>query len=279
MRIHRVDNVFAPSGGATAKSAQWIGTEMLPRPHDGTAKEGLSSSLLQVVHEPEQLDRLRSVLSDFCHRCRNTLNGIKLSLYLCRREARGAVPDCWAELEAIYQQIEVLFDHLQSIYRPMPLTMVWSPLDDLIGHHVPIWRSWYESRGRSLELDAPEAEVQAEFDPAQLGAGLDALASWRAQSDDGGRVTRIGWGARDGWVEVGWEEVGPPDRREPLERAEAREVMRRNSSSGRLDPLALPLLARIVAAHGGGLNFRRGPGFRMTLGWPQSPPTNRGDVA
>ena len=53
-----------------------------------------------------------------------------MSLYLFRREARGDVPDCWDEIEAIYQQVEHLFDHLQSIYRPMALTMVRSPLGD-----------------------------------------------------------------------------------------------------------------------------------------------------
>src|SRR5262249_5336394 len=119
---------------------------MSPRPHEGPAEEGLSSSLLQIVHEPERVDRLRTVLSGFCHRCRNSLNGMKMSLYLFRREACGVVPDSWRDIEAIYQQMEHLFDHLQTIYRPMTVTTMRSPLDHLIHHHAPKWRTWCESR-------------------------------------------------------------------------------------------------------------------------------------
>src|SRR5262249_50972723 len=118
----RIDFSNAPSGGAPARSARPIEyREMSARPHEGPAEEGLSSSLLQIVHDPERVDRLRTALSVFCHRCRNSLNGIKMSLYLFRREARGAVPDSCVDLEAIYQQIVNLFDHLQSIYRPMAI--------------------------------------------------------------------------------------------------------------------------------------------------------------
>jgi hypothetical protein len=222
---------------------------------------------------------LRSVLSGFCHRSRNSLNGIKLSLYLFRREARGAVPDCWGDLEAIYHQIEGLFDRLQTIYRPMPVTIVRSPLGDLIGHHVPKWRSWYESRGRTLEVDLPESEVLGEFDPAQLGLGLDAVACWRGESDAAGGLTRIGWGARDGSIEIHWEELGSRDRCEPPELAGADMRREGGASSRRVDALALPLLARIVAAHGGRLRCDRRPGFCMSLRWPQFQPADRGDVA
>ncbi len=252
---------------------------MSPRPHEGTAEEGLSSSLLQVVYEPERLDCLRSILSAFCHRCRNSLNGIKLSLYLFRREARGAVPDCWGELEAIYHQVEHLFERVQTIYRPMGVTVVRSPLDELIGHHVPKWRSWYESRGRALELDPPEAEVRGDFDPAQLGVGLDALATWRAECADAGRRTRIGWAVRDGWIEVRWEESGPRGVGEPIESAGDIGAAGLGRSSRRVDALALPLLARIVAAHGGRLCRDARSDFGVTLRWPLSQPATHDDVA
>ena len=86
-----------------------------------------------------------------------------MSLYLFRREARGAVPDCWGDIETIYHDIEHLFDHLQTIYRPMPITVVRSPLEDLIDHHVPKWRSWFESRGRTLQLDRPDTRGHRGF--------------------------------------------------------------------------------------------------------------------
>src|SRR4051794_39610109 len=92
-------------------------SKMSPRPHEGPAEEGLSSSLLQIVHDPERVDRLRDSLRGFCHQSRNSLNGIKMSLYLFRREARGALPECWDEVETIYQDVVSLFDRLQTIYR------------------------------------------------------------------------------------------------------------------------------------------------------------------
>jgi hypothetical protein len=226
--------------------------------------------LLPIVHEAERVERLRTMLSGFCHRCRNSLNGIKLSLYLFRREARGAVPDSWGEIEAIYQQVEHLFDHLQTIYRPMTITMVRWPLGELIHRHVSKWRAAFESRGRALQLHPPEAEVTGDFDPGQLGVGLDAMVAWRAEVGGAGGLARVAWGVRDGAIEVRWREANPDDPRDPPEPAGV--FARRNagcSSSRVVDVLAMPLLARIVAAHGGRLHRERGPGFGVLLRWPQ----------
>jgi hypothetical protein len=249
---------------------------MSPRPHEGPAEEGLSSSLLRIVHEAERVERLRAVLSGFCHRCRNSLNGIKMSLYLFRREARGAVPDSWGEIEAVYQQVEHFFDHLQTIYRPMTITMVRSPLDELMHHHVPKWRPWFESRGLALQVDPPECAVIADFDPAQLGVGLDAMAAWRAEVGRAGGLARVAWGGHDGSIEIRWQETTPDDPGEAPEHATVFARRDAGCSSSRLvDVLAMPLLARIVAAHGGRLHRERGTGFGMRLRWPQYRP---GDV-
>jgi hypothetical protein len=215
------------------------------------------------------------MLSGFCHRCRNSLNGIKMSLYLFRREARGAVPACWGDLESIYHRVEHLFDHLQTIYRPMTLAMVRSHLDEVIHFHAPKWRSWFESRGRAIRLDPPECQVPCEFDPAQLGAGLDAMAAWRAEAGDAGTLTRIAWSARDGSIEVRWEEVSSDEPAVPLEVADGFTGRDVASSSRAVDALALPLLARIVAAHGGRLHHVRQPGLIVQLRWPQFQPAGR----
>ncbi len=242
---------------------------MSPRPHEGPAEEGLSSSLLRIVQEPERVQCLRAALSDYCHRYRNALNGIKMSLYLFQREARGAVPDSLDDIEAIYRQIVRLFDHLQTIYRPMAMTMVRSTLDGLIHHQVPTWRSWFESRGLTVQLDPPESEVPADFDPAQLGIGLDALAAWRAESCAPATSTRIAWMARDGWIELRWEEIASQHPRDRSDLA-GRTIPPEGKSAGRrLDLLELPLLARIVAEHGGRIHRTPGEALRLVLDWPQ----------
>jgi hypothetical protein len=252
---------------------------MSPRPHDGPAEEGLSSSFLGLVQDPERVESIRIMLSGFCHKCRNSLNGIKMSFYLFRREAKGAVPDCWGDLESIYHQVEHLFDHLQSIYRPMTLTTVRSRLDEMIDHHAPKWRSWFETKGRTIRLDPPECPVPADFDPAQLGAGLDAMATWRASAVDVLTLTRVAWRAHEGSIELLWEEVPideppvPPDVADGIPRREG------NSTSRPVDALALPLLARIVAAHGGRLQYSREPALVVRLRWPQFQPVDRCDEA
>jgi hypothetical protein len=275
-----IDTRPAPCVGADAKPAEPIGySDMSPRPHEGPAEEGLSSSFLPIVQDREKVECLRTVLSGFCHRCRNSLNGIKMGLYLFRREAMGAVPHCWGELESIYHEVEHLFDHLQTIYRPMSIAMIRSHLDELIDHLVPRWRSWFESRGRSLRLDPPECEVTGDFDPARLGVGLDAMAAWRAEAADAGRLTRIAWSVRDGSIEICWEEAPCDEPPVPLEHVEGLTGRNGSAASRRVDALALPLLARIVAEHGGRLCYTREPWLIVRLRLPQFHPTEPGDAA
>jgi hypothetical protein len=213
---------------------------------------------LQPIHD------LRRLLSGFSHRCRNSLNGMKMSLYLFRREVREKVPPNWGELERTYQKIEVLFDHLQTIYRPMALTMVCSSLGQLIGERAPKWRSSLQTRGRTLQLDPPEQEEVGDFDPILLGIGLDALASWRAESTESGTQTRIGWGTRDGFLELCWEER--------LTFAPSPAPLPDGPSSHPSPPphsLVLTLLARILEAHGGRLEAPAEPALRLKIRWPR----------
>ena len=88
------------------------------------------------------------MLSSFNHHCRNSLNGIKMSLYLFKREAGGPMPGSWLELERIVSSSSsVLFDRLQVIYRPLTLTLVRSPLGRLVDERLPSWRSWFQPSG------------------------------------------------------------------------------------------------------------------------------------
>lgn len=241
---------------------------MSPRPHDGPADDGLSAALLRLVQDDRKVEMLRANLSGFCHRCRNSLNGIKLSLYLFRREARGGVPECWSDLESTYQQVEGLFDALQAIYRPMPIARVRLDVEDLMVEHLPRWRSWFESRGLAIRLDAPDEPVLSDFDPVQLGAGLDALARWRAESGSPGTLARLGWSACGEAIEIFWEESVAVST-EPVQRGDHGSGGERRPAGRPVDALALPLLARVVAEHGGRLQAGRAPGLGVRVRWPQ----------
>ena len=56
------------------------------------------ASILRLVDDPERVECLRKMLSSFNHQCRNSLNGIKMSLYLFKREAGGPMPSAGSNL-------------------------------------------------------------------------------------------------------------------------------------------------------------------------------------
>ncbi len=115
-------------------------------------------------------------------------------------------PPCWVELEQTYQEIERLFDRLQMIYRPLSVTMVRSPLGQLVAERLPSWRSWFTPNGLTLEVDPPEQEVPGDFDPMHLGLGLDAFVAWRAVQCSAMGNPRLSWRIDAGCFEIAWSE-------------------------------------------------------------------------
>jgi hypothetical protein len=240
---------------------------MSPQPQEGPADGGLSSSVLPLVDDPERIDRLRHLLSGFNHRCRNSLNGIKMSLYLSKREWNGLTPPCWHELEQTYQEIERLFDRLHFIYRPLCMTMVRSPLGQLVAERLPSWRSLFTRTGRTLEVDPPPQEARGDFDPMHLGLGLDAFIAWRADQSAAKGNPRLSWRIDTGCFEIAWRDGHSQNTVDSPETETC--YTDETSRPSRVDCLALPLLARIVSAHGGSQEAMRDPTFGLTLRWPQ----------
>jgi hypothetical protein len=216
--------------------------------------------------DSERFERLRQILSTFNHRCRNSLNGIKMSLYLFRRSVDGPMPSGWNELERTYREIEKSFDRLQVIYRPLTMSFVRSPLGQLIAERLPSWRSWFSAHGNSLEIERPDRDTPGDFDPIHLGLGLDAFVAWRAETGSPGSQPRLGWRVSAGSFHVTWTET-------PRTR-ELRDDCQRGSSTEsanfiRGDSLAIPLFARVVAVHGGSLERTGSHAVTLTIRWPQ----------
>jgi hypothetical protein len=216
------------------------------------------------IRTPAYGDAVRQVLSSFSHRCRNSLNGIKLSLYLVRRDPSGPVPSCWNELELTYQEIERLFNYLQTIYRPSAATMVRSPLGRLVADLGPKWRTWFRAKNRILEIDAPAHDSAGDFDPMQLGMGLDALVGWRAEMGDARCHHRLSWNTRNDSFEVRWDELAGSEV-QPVDARQTQPFSEPQRASG----LVLLLLARIAAAHSGELDTNRESALSLRLRWPQ----------
>ena len=112
------------------------------------------------------------MLRSFNHRCRNSLNGIKMSLYLFKREASGPLSCRFVELERTYRAIERSFDRFQVIYRPVSLTMVRSPFGQLVADRLPSWRAWFGSNRHSFQIEAPDQDLAGGLRPDLPGVGV-----------------------------------------------------------------------------------------------------------
>ncbi len=241
----------------------------LPQPEDRATC--LSSSLLTLVSDEEGIESLKDLIATFVHRTRNLLNGIKMSLYILRRGATGKRSVEWAELERVYGAIESLLDRLQMIYKARRVNRIRCPLGQLIRDRMPSWGGLLERRGLVLDIDAPTEDDTAEFDPSSFSLALDAFVSWRAEVAPAGTRSLLGWRINGDHVELWWREDEPDAR----STAASTHSPAANEPSMGIDTLALPLLARITAIHGGVLDARRDPELVMTLRWPRFCPTGQ----
>src|SRR5947209_20312309 len=138
---------------------------MCPLPCEASDEEGLSGSLFRIVQNERQTEQLGEGLRPFSHRCRNLLSGMKMSLHFVRRGSDKPLSERWTEVEQTYATIEQLFDRLQSIYRPMKLTLVHARFASLVEGRAQVWHEWLGVGGATLVVSPPEDDNFCEFDP------------------------------------------------------------------------------------------------------------------
>jgi hypothetical protein len=217
--------------------------------------------------ELEEFDSVRQILRRFSHRCRNSLSGLKMGLYLSQQEVEGPLPQCWVDLTRSYGEIERLFDRLQVLYQPFSISLIRSSIGLLVAERLGSWRAWFSANGRNLEADPPDHDACGDLDPMYLVLGLDAFVAWRAEASVSDWRCRLSWRLSRGRLEVLWRELPPKD--EVRSRACEKSDPGPRRSSSCVDSLALALLARVVSAHGGSLETTFDSGFGMKLGWPR----------
>ena len=97
------------------------------------------------MQSDRQIQQLRQELSGFSHRCRNLLNGMKMSLYFMRRGAEQPLPSWWDGLELNYRGIEEL---ARPVAGDLPAHLVdpgSGPARCLIQERQRLWSDWFES--------------------------------------------------------------------------------------------------------------------------------------
>jgi hypothetical protein len=229
------------------------------------ASATLGQALSRLVTDPVRVEALHAVLGPFCHRSRNILNSLKISLYLARRQetAPGGSEDLWAEVEQRYRMVEEFFDRLQMLWRPLSQALVRIPLSLLLEDRRERWVAQFAAHDRVLQMRATGKDDAGDYDPNSLGAALDAFVAWRAAVGEADRDARLRWQTRERRFELEWDEP-----RAPL-RARAETA----SSALRPESLALPLLGRVIAAHGGVVELVEPSGGHLRLSWPHVAPS------
>jgi hypothetical protein len=222
-----------------------------------------------------QLGPLRHALSDFNHRCRNLLNGMKMSFYLAKRSSPGPLSERWGELDQTYCAVEQLFERLSSIYRTMPLTLLKLRFGSLVDERSRVWDAWFQQTGNTLTLEPPDREAIGELDAMRLIAAIDAFVAWRAESLPRGGRAFLKWATEGGCFQLAWREQThdlPQDEAVSSHAPEARRPLSAATGS-----LSLPLLARVIAEHRGRLTWTREPHVEARIRWPLivSPPAAR----
>ena len=145
--------------------------------------EVLSSLLLRFVQEENDTVELREMLSGSTHRCRNLLNGMKMSLYFVRQEADGPLPRRLTEVEEAYGWIECLLRSAPADLPPVSLTPVRRRISAASWAIEAAGAKRSETpRPKISRSSVPFQESEGEFDPSHLGLGLDSFVSWRAAS-------------------------------------------------------------------------------------------------
>jgi hypothetical protein len=225
--------------------------------NDDDESNDLPAVLSRIVSDLEKIRVLHGILGPFCHQSRNVLNCLKLSLYLSQRNDARSSESLWADLERRYLAVEQLFDRLQTICRPLSLSLIKLSLSLLINERQESWGELFATHQRSLKLIPPEFEDEGEYDPHWLGQALDQFVVWRASTGRAEQDALLRWWTEHGQFHLEWTETG-------IGSGGVTHEDRDHSGS-----LALPLLARVISAHGGVLTIVEPPGRHLRASWPQ----------
>jgi nitrogen-specific signal transduction histidine kinase len=223
------------------------------------ASASLADQLLWIAQDPDLRRSIYERLGGYCHQCRNRLNSLKLSLYLAMKQSLDTGEAYWAAIENEYQDLERSVDRIQVFCKPPTSSRVTLDLELLFENRRDAWTRVFMKEARTLEYDPPASPAIASFDVDQIGQALDSLVEWRAGEATSRGPARLRWWLEAGNAHVVWEE--------------SRAKMSHSGAVPAHDGAtwSLPLLTRVVKAHGGDLSVTAKNGWKVELSWPSDP--------
>lgn len=226
------------------------------------------------VRRADRLSALGEMAAGLAHELRNPLAGVKGAFEIVTSKLPAGTPEAeFAEIGAReLARLDDLLKRFLSYARPQPPALRRARLDDILAHVVALLRPEAERAGVQVDLEPrgqpPELLVDVEqIEQVFLNVLLNAIQA----SPGGGRVTiRQGLDGTGAIVDVVDEGPGIP----PEHRTRVFDPFFTTKEKG--TGLGLAVSARIVAAHGGDIEARPGPGrgtcMRIRLPLPAGSP-------
>jgi hypothetical protein len=215
-----------------------------------------------VAADPGRTDELYVVLGEFCHGVRDRLNALKISLYVANQGLPPAFQHSWSEIHEQYLGVEHFVDQFQTVFRPMSLSLLNATLGRLIDENREEWDRLIQSRGANLFWSRPKTEPTGAFDPMRLTDALDRFVHWRAEQLQPGTMVYASWTTESDQYRFTWEERHTSASRPPATPSDAARQEHRCAN------MALPMLTRVMALHGGAVSIRSGDEYLLELRWP-----------
>ena len=222
--------------------------------------QGVARALMAVAADPSRTDELYGVLGEFCHGIRDRLNALKISLYVANQSRAPEYGRSWAEIHEQYLEVEQFVDQFQTVFRPMSLSLLSVALGRMIDENRERWERLMQSKGVNLFWSRPKNDPIGTFDAMRLTDALDRFIHCRAEHLPTGTMVAVSWTTEGDRYRLSWEERPPAKSRPNPATPPDAECPTGN--------MALLVLVRVMALHGGIVSVRSGEGCGLELRWP-----------
>jgi len=219
----------------------------------------------------DRLAYVGGLAAGLAHEIRNPLNVLSMNLQMLEEEitAKGGGEETRVYLSALQGEIRrlsTLVNNFLSYARPNRPRFEGRDLNGILKEICLLLRPEFEARQLSLREDLSPYLPPVDLDEAQFRqAVLNILQNAGQVSPPGGRVTVESRVGPHGEAIVAVQDEGPGIKPEDRERIFEVFVSNRRGGTG----LGLPIAARILQAHGGGIEVESTPGkgarFILTL--------------